>query len=166
MAERRTKPLGGDHFFARIRTMDLECPKCGVVFCCTGKRGPYSARTARFSCPNCRKIYAVGILLFDVKPDHRRDITPPDWVPTAQQAHQLRGEYQSIARYDELRQRSLATGVAVGEKKGWGDPRNVILPNACECEIVGRGIITHPNCPVHGAARLVERTTDGNIRRL
>lgn len=126
--------LRGDRFFARIRKMDLECPRCGEVYHCTGGKGPYQARLARFECPSCGLTLGIGVVAFPSKGGHLRP--PPDWRPTVEQALSLRNQ--------------AVGGVHLAERRGWTDPHNVVIREGCRCQVMKRGLVIHPDCPIHG----------------
>lgn len=137
-------PPQTDRLFARIRAFDLECPNCADVFVIdkTTPAAIFTRRHGRFTCPRCRMVYAVGVILYPVTRSAGPQIPPPDWTPTPRQALALR---QGITGH-------LA---APDNRKGWKDPHNVVIHEKCTCLLVGRALVTHPTCPVHsaGAAR-------------
>lgn len=127
--------LRGDRFFARIRVMDIECPRCGEVWYCNGKGGCYDARTATFRCESCSLTLQVGVVVFPAKPGHKKP--PIDWRPTVEQALALRNQ--------------AVGGVHLAERKGWTDPHNIVIREGCRCQVLRRGLIIHPDCPIHGS---------------
>lgn len=131
--------LEGDLLFARVRSMDLECPRCGDVWHCSGKAGPYNRRTGRFCCPSCGLTLAVGVIVYPVTSAPGPQGAPPDWTPTYRQALALRAQ--------------LPSALQAATPKGWTDPHNVVLREGCKCEQRGRGLVIHPGCPVHGSER-------------
>lgn len=77
-------------FFARIRSFDIECPRCGQVYCVSRRAGPtnWSTRLSRFQCGRCDLRLALGIIAHPV-PWGRCD-PPSDIIPTVEQALELR----------------------------------------------------------------------------
>lgn len=91
----RTKPQAPPTpFFARLKSFDLACPRCGAVFIVrSGKgqdnRGHYGwdPRTSTWKCYNCQGTFTLGIVAWS---GTRRRRLPPDCIPTLEQAKALR----------------------------------------------------------------------------
>lgn len=143
-------PIQTDRLFARIRAFDVECPNCADVFV-IDKGTPatvFTRRHGRFTCPRCRMVYAVGVILYPVTRAAGPQQPPPDWTPTPRQALALR---QGITGH-------LA---APTTRLGWKDPHNVVLAEKCTCLLVGRALVTHPTCPVHSARARASSPSEG-----
>lgn len=137
--------LDGDRLFARIRSLDLECPACGKILVINEKTATttYNRRTGRLQCPGCKTVYALGALVYPVT----TGTTPPgkapdDWTPTIREALALR---QSLA------------GFLAPSKIAPRAPRNIALREGCRCQLAGSALVVHPLCPLHGAARPAPR---------
>lgn len=126
--------LEGDPIFARIRSLDIECPQCSEVSYCGGKNGPYNARLGQFTCPSCHLVLTLGVLMYPAT-SARYKQAPPDWKPNYRQALAIRNQMQ---------------GIILEQAKGWTDPHNVVMREGCKCQISRRGLIVHPGCPIHG----------------
>lgn len=130
--------LDGDPFFARIRSMDMECPRCGEVYYCHARGGAYRPRLGRFYCPSCGLILAVGVVVYPVTTAAYHG-TPPDWKPSYRQALALRNQMSGFLKTSNPE-----------DRKGIHDQHNVVIREGCTCQLSGRGLIVHPGCPVHG----------------
>ncbi len=82
----------GDKFFGRIRSADIECPRCTNVYLIgvagRNKRGYYDAKRSRFRCPHCGMVLVLGIIAW--LPPAGPPTTPHDHIPSVRQALQLR----------------------------------------------------------------------------
>lgn len=128
--------LDADRFFARIRSMDLECPACGTVFLATGKHGPLNQRTGLFRCTHCSITLTIGVIAYPATRSPRQDVIPGDWTPTARQAAALR---------------AAAGGFWAREPRPPQLDRNVVLREPCRCQLQGTALLVHPACAIHGA---------------
>lgn len=126
--------LDGDRFFARIRKLDMECPRCAEIYHLGTKSGPYNHRLGQFSCPSCGLVLTLGVIAYPATSAPSKQ-APPDWKPSYRQA---------------LAIRSAVGGVIAQIAKGWTDPHNVVIREGCKCSIHRRGLIVHPGCPIHG----------------
>ena len=110
MSETPVGPLRR-HVFARVLSFDVECPNCGAVDCVrTGRQlSPrFHPFRSRWRCRDCRRIYAVGLLLSPVRRagNHRRNGGfPLDTRPTLRQLGEMRRvlgllREQSVGWYD------------------------------------------------------------------
>jgi hypothetical protein len=145
--------LPGDRFFARILTLELECPACGQVYSHTGlnpkrrhgkpparsKQEGWNSRIGRFCCSSCQTVFLLGVVAYRPKPSGIRNAIPEDWQPTLRQALALAGEIPSVVQYEP---RVYAA-----------DARNIVITQPCSCiDTADGGRWTHPACPVHGHA--------------
>lgn len=130
--------LDSDRFFARIRSMDLECPGCGRVYVGTGKHGPFNKQLGRFVCPNpeCKLVLSIGVLAYPATRSPKQEKIPGDWIPTARQAAALR---------------EATGGFWVRHRRPPQEDRNVVMREGCKCTLEGTGLIVHPACLIHGA---------------
>lgn len=128
--------LDADKFFARIRNLDMECPRCGAVHHCNGITGPYRSQTGRFKCPGCKVVLAIGVIAYPVTTTTRQHETPDDWVPDARQALALRNQNP---------------GLAAMKRRSPLGPRNIVLREGCRCLPKGTALVVHPACPIHGS---------------
>jgi hypothetical protein len=110
----RSQP--GHRFFARLRSFDLSCPRCNTVDSVSALR-PWWKRKANFNpwrsrweCRSCRKVFAVGVVLWPVSRagNRPREDRPIDTIPTKQEL----------------------LGLQLAVERGWTDAVNVV---ACEC---------------------------------
>lgn len=128
-----------DRFFARIKSIDLECPACGMIAVCSGRTGPYNARTGHFVCDSCSKTFYLGIIAWPSSRAPGPHVPPNDWMPTPAQA-------RAMSQYvlGRLPPDTPTT------RKNWTAPRNIkALPPGCRCELTSIALIVHPACPVH-----------------
>lgn len=126
--------LEGDRFFARIRQLDLECPRCAEVVFCGGKGGAYNRRLGQFTCPSCGLVLTLGVIAYPAT-SARHKQAPPDWQPNYRQSLALRAQMPAVVAQ---------------QAKGWTDPHNVVIREGCKCQLSRRGLIVHPGCPIHG----------------
>lgn len=87
--------LHAQRFFARNRTLDLECPHCGRVYLLRYDTPPrtWNPRTGIFSCEardGCQRKYVIGVLAWP-KGNHGAGTgsPPADQVPGPRQLAQL-----------------------------------------------------------------------------
>lgn len=138
--------LEGTRLFARLRSLDMECPRCARIYAITGNTPAtiYNRRTGIFTCVACDLTLALGVLMYRIQPGraHLNPI-PPDWSPTVKQAIALRQEISNAA--------VLVTGRISRAQT----PRNVALRDLCRCTPLESGrVIRHPACPIHSAEAL------------
>lgn len=153
----RPPNLPPDRFFARVDRFVCECPFCGVIIHANfaeklsriqqqqvqrqrtkralelgrspdrGRALQFNPLTSRLCCPSCRKVWAVGLVLYPVA-GQKAGRQPEDQRPTWQQLLELR----------QLAGGVLGDGVISGE-----EPVNLAVESACTCEVDRAG------CPVH-----------------
>jgi rubredoxin len=106
--------VGAQRFFARVRSFDLECPHCGLVYRIRKDTRPnvWNPRTARFCCLDrdaggCQRSYVIGVLAWPVEigGGHMGNVPPADQVPGPRQLAQLRQEAGGWWLTDEYRHR-------------------------------------------------------------
>ena len=130
-------------FFGRVLSFDVECPACGTILEArtfalerdlTGQHRrhlPWNVVTGRFRCRTCERIYATGLLLYEVAQERGTGGAPPsDRHPTPKQREAMR------ARRDAL--------LVLGRKARGGDALNLAITAPCVC---AEG--WSPDCPVH-----------------
>lgn len=129
--------LNATKFFARIRSLDIECPQCATVYQCRGDSRIYNRRNGLFRCRNtaCGLTLYLGVLAYPATRSPRQEVTPPDWTPNPRQAAELRS----------------FSGFWAKERRPPQLDRNVVLREGCRCQIAGTGLLVHPACPIHGA---------------
>lgn len=125
--------LDGDRVFARIRSFDCECPRCSEIFHCSGKTKMFDRRVGRFECPSCGLTLQVGVLFYPARPGIAKPAS--DARPTIQQALALRNQ--------------LVGGAHIPTIKAWKDPANIVVREGCRCIVKKRGLVIHPECPIH-----------------
>lgn len=120
-------------FYGHVTAGRTECPRCGFLIL-WGKRQPhgkaYNPITSHLRCPECKKVYVVGQILYDVGRASRQ-AAPPDTIPSIRQLAELR-------RY--------ARGFWAILARGKVDRVNLYLEGECCCYPAP----WHPDCPVHG----------------
>lgn len=118
------------HFFGRPRAFTIECPFCGrLLFIGKGERDGrcFNRVTSVVRCPEnrerdtgrhragqqvgCGRRFLVGLVAYPIRPGGRTQ-TPPDQIPTAEQAAQLRA--WAMAKFQPA--------------KPYGEPLNQIEP--------------------------------------
>jgi predicted RNA-binding Zn-ribbon protein involved in translation (DUF1610 family) len=103
--------LDGSRFFAKLRTFDLACPRCGrvsIVRKAYSRR--WSTRTQRWSCRHCSLSLVLGLIAWQVYGG--RAAVPPDSQATAEEVWAI----------DDQEQR----GVVKFTRRGRGDQVNVV----------------------------------------
>ena len=139
--------LESDPFFAHLRALDMECPRCGTVYTFSqhatkkGAYSPWDHETNRFRCHSCRLVLALGVLAWPVMPGAL--LRASDSVPTVRQSRELRVLYAEMRR--QAHGRELTEPTIRGRV-----PRNIVLTDECPCQ---PGQPVHPGCPVHGHGR-------------
>lgn len=92
----------------------------------------YNPLTQRLTCPQCRRTFGVGLLLYPVKAQS-----------PATQPYDTRPTYRQLL---ELRQ--MMTGFFVDKPLSGSDSVNLAIEQECTCkDLFGRG---SDGCPVHG----------------
>lgn len=143
----------GTRFFARVDRFHCECPSCGALIIAhkDGTIGrehsalkrrratQYNPITSQLTCPECRRTYGVGLLLWPLQKGIRKTNLPADHQPTRRQLRQL-------AQY--------AYGIWALDVKRQGDSLNLAIDQECTCPQLEGG--WRPNCPVHGWAAYEE----------
>jgi len=108
----------GDRFFARIRSADLECPRCGNIYFVGGagrsRRGYYDRKTSRFRCPHCGLVLVLGMIAW--LPPLGRPSVAPDQVPTVRQALAMRRAHDAIWPEKAVGFREPANRLVEGEE--------------------------------------------------
>lgn len=148
-------PAGALRLFGRIDRFTCECPACGQITHAhfdrevakvrrklvrpkqQGRPDPgmtYNPLTSRLRCPQCMRIWGVGLLLYPVVPRAAAS-QPYDQRPTWKQLLNLR---------------QIHTGFLLEKKVRGSDSLNVVVEQTCTCEEIEGAIRTRPNCPVHG----------------
>lgn len=151
--------------FARIDRFTTECPACGQLISAhfdrqigrvrralmrrrqaTGSTADpgmqYNPLTSRLTCPQCGRVWGVGLLLYPVVP-RSPPSQPYDQRPTWKQLLSLR---------------QLATGFILEQPIRGSDSLNIVVEGSCTCvEVEGRVRVT-PSCPVHGWAEQLPAT--------
>jgi hypothetical protein len=137
-------------FFARIDRFTCECPRCGQIIQAhfdraigqirreqaenkrpaRGLRMTYNPLSSRLTCPQCRRTFGVGLLLYPVHP-RATGRQPVDTRPTYQQLMDIRQQ---------------AGGFFVHQPKRGADPVNLAVEAECSCPPRGR----RSDCPIHG----------------
>ncbi len=110
--------IGAQRFFARLRTFDIECPHCGLVYRIRQDSPDlyWNPRTARFYCNisgGCGLQFTLGILAWPVGTGKGSNTPPADQVPGPRQLPQMRAEAGSWWMPDEYKH------------KGRPDPTNL-----------------------------------------
>jgi hypothetical protein len=137
------KPPDGTRFFARIDKFHCECPACGAIIVAhrDGTRGSehsafkrrravqYNLIASQLTCPDCRRTFGVGLMLWPLKRARKRADLPADHQPTLRELRALAG---------------LAYGIWATEVKRQGDALNIAIDAECICVEGWRG-----DCPVH-----------------
>jgi hypothetical protein len=161
-----TDKANGTRLFARLRSFDFECPRCGRLYSVHPKIRYlwYNPRTAIFKCLDCNLALAFGLLMYPVAPGGLPNVRiPEDTVPDPRQSAALR-QLQTAIHLDKTQARPHGTR-----------PVNKMLRRPCNCQVLRGGAkITHPGCPVHGAAaqagdqttRAAEETTSNLPRKV
>jgi hypothetical protein len=138
-----TDKVQGTRLFARLRSFDFECPRCGRIYMISPKTRYtwYNPRTATFKCTACNLALAFGLLMYPISPGGAPNVRiPEDTVPDPRQAAALR-QLQTAVHLDKSQARPHGTGAV-----------NKMLRQPCNCQVLKGGRrITHPGCPVHGA---------------
>lgn len=162
-----------DRFWARVDRFACECPACGYVISAALKEAPgplrtaqarrhsgraavsskarkwhqqvYNPLTARCCCPACRRVWAVGLVLYPVAP-RCLSRQPSDTKPTWRQLLDLRQRAQGF----------LAEQAIKGDQ-----PVNIAAVLECTCPEVKGGWA--PACPVHGDERLKRHRADTEV---
>jgi hypothetical protein len=147
----------GDRFFARVRALDLACPRCDRVYSCgEGRRGKdsiYDRTRSIFQCPFCGLTLAIGIIAWPMRPGPVK--IPEDTVPTYREAMALR-ELMGLGGIVPDPVGEPSTGNIRDQRHGTHEPVNVVIRGECRCRRVeppGRGRMIHPGCPVHGEGK-------------
>lgn len=144
----------GDRFFARIRALDIACPRCGEIYTVgEGRKGKdyvYDKVKGIFRCrASCGLVLAIGVLAWPMRPG--RTGIPEDTIPNFREALRLR-ELMGLGGVlaDEMIQGK--DGIPVDQRHGGTEQVNVVIKTECRCQLVGegRGKLVHPECPVHG----------------
>lgn len=151
----------GVKVFARVFAFDVACPACGCVIVTDHKRGgprlprrrsrkhktlyaegPYNSLIGRLRCPNCRKEYGVGLVLWSVPlTGNAAEIPiPEDWVPTTRQ-------YAALQNY--------RVGIWPEVRLVKGGPQNLLITALCSCPLDQGDSAT--DCPVHSYQARVDR---------
>ena len=114
------KIIGAQRFFSRIRTLDIECPHCGLVYIIRAdhRTDAWNPRTSVFWCnrrDGCERKYTLGVLAWPKGHGHAKgaNTPPPDQVPGPRQLAQMRDEGSGWWLPDEYRH------------KGRPDPTNL-----------------------------------------
>jgi hypothetical protein len=142
----------GYRVFGRPRAFDVECPACGAVQVIgygrgrQGKYKPGEARsywdpyTSRWTCPQCQRIWIVGLALWRPITGPGRRVKPADAVPDLQQAAELRQQ----------------TGSWVQDREVGGRTAHVNVAPPCSCPLWEEGSLKgyrkrlEPGCLRHG----------------
>jgi hypothetical protein len=144
MPHQPTSPPGTP-FFGRIDKFHCECPNCATLI--VAHKDPslktatltrlkhgrtlYNPISSTLTCPQCRKTFGVGLLLWPIAPGGQRGPIPSDHQPTRRQLVEL-------AKY--------SYGIWAAEPRRQGEPFNVAVDGECTCPPRG----WRPSCPVHG----------------
>lgn len=146
-------PLDTLRLFARIDRFTCECPRCGQIIQAHfdrpisqvrrklaqrvrekrnhgGQRLTYNPLTSRLTCPSCRRIFGVGLLLYPVG-ERAQSRQPYDTQPTYRQLAALR---------------QLGGGFLLSRPLKGRDSVNIVTRGVCRCRF-GR---PDSMCPVHG----------------
>lgn len=110
----------GQRFFARIRSLDIACPKCDSVFSMprTGHKC-WDARLSRFRCRHCGFTASLGIVAYPVATGMASP--PSDTIPTVAQSLELRKD--AIFLFQERQKTAKGSELRVNKLEG-GDPDN------------------------------------------
>ena len=159
-----TLPQGVLRFFARVDRFTCECPRCGQLIQAhfdrssgisvgevrrkeaqrktiklRGRHLTYNPLTSRLTCPRCRRLFAVGLLLYPVQ-ERSRQQQPQDTQPT----------YKQLLALRQLQ----GGGFLVNTPIRGRDSVNLAVQGTCTCTLVGRwdALRVRPSstCPVHG----------------
>lgn len=110
----------GDRFFARIKSADLECPKCGNIYLigATGKakRGYYDSKTSRFRCPHCGLVLVLGVIGWLPQRGRPLQGPPRDQVPTPRQALAMRRKMAGHWSEERLERKAPANRIVEEEE--------------------------------------------------
>lgn len=138
------KSPDGTRFFARVDRFHCECPACGTMIVAhkDGRLGvehsaykrrratQYNPIAAQLTCPGCRRVFGVGLILWPLQRGGRRATVPADHQPTRRELRALAGQ---------------AYGIWATEVKRQGAALNLAIDAECKCPPGGwRG-----DCPVH-----------------
>lgn len=142
----------GVRFWARLDSFHCECPACGQVLIArreSRRQIPkikrrsiqYDPIASRLTCPACRRVFGVGLLLWPLRAGGRSSMhkIPADHKPTRRQLRQL-------AQY--------SYGIWTTEIKRQGEALNLAIDAECTCPELDGG--WRESCPVHGWARWEE----------
>lgn len=93
----RDAVIGAQRFFARVRTFDLECPHCGMVYRIRTDTAAstWNPRTAEFRCGDssgCGYRYIIGILAWPKGTGKGAGTPPLDQVPSPRNLASMRDE--------------------------------------------------------------------------
>lgn len=141
--------------YARLDRFTTECPRCGEILRANlhhigqvrraeakrsrpTTRDPgnpnvqvYNPLTQRLICPQCRRTFVVGLLIYPVEPRAQPE-QPYDTQPSWKQL---------------LRERQLTGAFFLDKPIRGAQSVNVVVEGGCQCEV--RGALV-PTCPVHG----------------
>jgi len=135
----------GIRFFARIDRFHCECPACGAMI--VAHKDPsipkthsafkrrratqYNPIASQLTCPECRRTFGVGLVLWPLRRGARRTNLPADHQPTLRELRALAGQ---------------AYGLWASEIKRQGDALNLAIDAECICPPGGwRGdCLVHP----------------------
>lgn len=133
-------------FFARVRSLDLECPHCGLVYLIRADTNPntWNPRTALLTCNGrggCGRVYVIGVLAWPKGTGAGHGTPPADQVPGPRQLAQLSPEGGGWWMTDEYKH------------KGRPDPTNLTgevdrLPaeDAIDVDLCVSAAAEHPRC--------------------
>lgn len=140
--------------YGRIDRFTVECPRCATLIRAAFKNIAQTRRqeakktrpsakdpgnptvavfnplTQRLTCPQCRRVFAVGLLLYPVA-SRMNPGQPYDTAPTWKQL---------------LEERQLCSAFILQQPIKGAASVNILVESACSCE--GRALA--PSCPVHG----------------
>lgn len=143
--------LPTDRFFAHIRALDLECPRCGYVYTFSqtynrhGISAAWDSQTNRFRCHACYLAMGLGVLGWPLAPGGKL-LRAEDAVPTVHQARELK-VLQAAMRRQAQGYELDPTDLTIPRITGRA-PRNIVLTDECSCDPAAP--YAHPSCPVHG----------------
>lgn len=142
MARLPHPPIDATRFFARLRSGDLECPRCGRLLAFgTGRTGGgrWDKRTSRIECFECGLVLMLGLLAWPIRRGAAKLTAPRDQVPSERQLSQLRamaGGWWMPGHTRKPRKRADDTNITA----------------ACTCRPGTENTpAQNPHCLIHGA---------------
>lgn len=136
-------PFSHVRFYASLRPLRLECPRCGHILLLAYSQSHYDRYdpvSGILRC-TCKATFQLGLIAWPVENNRHRK-------PIDQQL-----SYRQIA---ELR--ALTGGFWAERKKGQGEPANLYVPEGCSCPSPRE---PDAACPVHGQPPAPVEPSDG-----